>query len=147
PYGGEGNFKVFLCPSAPVPDPGSTVIQAVTPPGTTPNTDWNSAWGGPGNVWFSTMPGAQILGRTNYLASAGDPRARIDRTSTANPPDRVDARGLFYYKSKEAVGRVPDGTSNTLMFVECAGGLFGSTGDPFFGTATWTMNAWAWGVW
>src|SRR5262245_61900186 len=73
-YGGEGTFKVFLCPSAPAPNPASTVIQAVTPPGVTPNVDWNAAWGGTGNVWFSTMPGAQILGRTNYLGSAGDPR-------------------------------------------------------------------------
>jgi prepilin-type processing-associated H-X9-DG protein len=93
------------------------------------------------------MPGAQILGRTNYLASAGDPRPRNDRNSTTNPPARVDAHGLFYYKSKESVARVPDGTSNTLMFVENAGGLFGVSGDQFFSTPTWTMNAWAWGVW
>jgi hypothetical protein len=32
----------------------------------------------------------------------------------------VDAHGLFYYKSKEKVSRVPDGTSNTLMFVDRA---------------------------
>src|SRR5262249_42194241 len=114
-YGGEGDYKVFLCPSAPAPVQGSTVIQAVTPPGVTANQDWNSAWGGTGNVWFSTMPGAQILGHTNYLGSAGDPRPRVDRTSTTNPPGRVDAHGLFYYKSKESVSRVPDGTSNTLM--------------------------------
>src|SRR5262249_32432545 len=59
----------------------------------------------------------------------------------------VDAHGLFYYKSKESVNRVPDGTSNTIMFAECAGGLFSNTGDPFFGTPKWTMNAWAWGIW
>ena len=146
-YGGEGQFKVFLCPSAPAVDTSSTVIQAVTPPGTTAGVDWNSAWGPAGNVWFSTMPGSQILGRTNYLASAGDPRPRIDRNSTTNPQGRVDAHGLFYYKSKEKVAAVPDGTSNTLMFVECAGGLFSASGDPFFGTPKWTMNAWAWGVW
>jgi prepilin-type N-terminal cleavage/methylation domain-containing protein/prepilin-type processing-associated H-X9-DG protein len=144
-YGGEGNFKVFLCPAAPPVDPSSTVIQAVTPPGVTANVDWNSAWGPAANVWFSTMPGAQILGRTNYLACAGDPRPRVDRN---NPPDgRVDARGLFYYKSKESVNRVPDGTSNTLMFAECAGGLFSNSGDAFFGTPKWTMNSWVWGIW
>ncbi len=145
-YGGEGNFKVFLCPSAPPPNPSATVIQAVTPPGV-PDTDWNSAWGAAGNVWFSTMPGAQILGRTNYLASGGDPRRRNDRTSTTTPPAQVDAHGLFYYKSKESVGHIPDGSSNTVMFAESAGGLFSSTGDPFFGTPTWTHSAWAWGVW
>jgi prepilin-type N-terminal cleavage/methylation domain-containing protein/prepilin-type processing-associated H-X9-DG protein len=145
PYGSEGNFKVFLCPSAPAPDPSSTAIQSVTPPnGSIPDVDWNSAFGPTSNVWFSTMPGAQIMGRTNYLASAGDPRPRVDRT---NPAARVDVHGLFYYQSKESLARVPDGTSNTLMFVECAGGLFDNPGDPFFGTPKWTMNAWAWGVW
>jgi prepilin-type N-terminal cleavage/methylation domain-containing protein/prepilin-type processing-associated H-X9-DG protein len=147
-YGGEGNFKVFLCPSAPAVDPTSTVVQAVTPPGgAVADLDWNSAWGATGTVWFSTEPGAQILGRTNYLASAGDPRRRNDRNSTANPPAQVDVHGLFYYKSKESVGRVPDGTSNTLMFVECAGGLFSASGDPFFSNPQWTMNSWAYGVW
>jgi prepilin-type N-terminal cleavage/methylation domain-containing protein/prepilin-type processing-associated H-X9-DG protein len=144
-YGGEGNIKVFLCPSAGAPDPASTVVQAVTPPGVTPNVDWNSAWGGTGNVWTATQPGAQILGRTTYLASAGDPRPRVDRDNPNGA--RVDARGLFYYKSKESLGRVPDGTSTTLMFVECAGGLLSFAGDPFFANPLWTMNAWAWGVW
>jgi prepilin-type N-terminal cleavage/methylation domain-containing protein/prepilin-type processing-associated H-X9-DG protein len=146
-YGAEGQIKTFLCPSAPSVDASSTAIQCVTPPGVTAGTDWNSAWGGTGNVWFSTMPGAQIMGRTNYLASAGDPRPRIDRTSTANPQGRVDAHGLFYYKSKEKLAAVPDGNSNTIMFVENAGGLFSASGDPFFGSPKWTMNAWAWGVW
>jgi len=145
-YGAEGNFKVFLCPSAPAPDPTTTVIQAVCPPGGSAD-DWNSAWGGAGNVWFSTEPGAQILGRTNYLGSAGDPRPRNSRSSTANPPARVDARGVFYYKSKEGPATIADGTSNTLMFVENAGGMFRSAGDQFFGTNMWTMNAWAWGIW
>jgi prepilin-type processing-associated H-X9-DG protein len=31
--------------------------------------------------------------------------------------------------------------------VENAGGLFSSSGDPFFGTPKWTQNSWAWGVW
>jgi type II secretory pathway pseudopilin PulG len=145
-YGSEGNIKSLLCPAAPTPDPSSTCIQAVTPPGGTPDIDWNSALGPPGNVWFSTMPGAQIMGRTNYLASAGDPRPRVDRNNPSG--GRVDAHGLFYYNSKEALARVPDGTSNTLMFAECAGGLFDNgPGDPFFSTPKWTMNSWAGALW
>jgi prepilin-type processing-associated H-X9-DG protein len=152
-YGAEGNFGVFLCPSAPAPDPSSTVIQFVTPPAGTPpyvsvpDVDWNSALGAAGTYWYSTLPGSQILGRTNYLASAGNPFPRIDRNSTTNPPRRVDAHGLFYYKSKESLARVDDGTSNTLMFVECAGGWHSISSDPIFNTPHWTMNAWAWGVW
>jgi prepilin-type N-terminal cleavage/methylation domain-containing protein/prepilin-type processing-associated H-X9-DG protein len=148
-YGAEGNLSVFLCPSAPTPDPSSSVIQLVTPgTGSVANVDFNLAWlqgNPPGVLWYSTMPGAQILGRTNYLASAGWPVRKIDRN---NPSAMVDVHGLFYYKSKESLGRVPDGTSNTLMFVECAGGLFqGNAGDPFFSNKMWTMNAWAYGLW
>jgi prepilin-type N-terminal cleavage/methylation domain-containing protein/prepilin-type processing-associated H-X9-DG protein len=142
-YGAEGEFKVFRCPSAPVVGPSATAIQFVT--GGTANLDYNGAFGGSGTVWFSGLPGSQILGHTNYLASAGDWRPRPDRTSTANPPATVDAHGLFYYNSQESLGRVPDGTSNTVMFAECAGGIF-NTGDPNIGT-TWVSNAWAYGVW
>jgi prepilin-type N-terminal cleavage/methylation domain-containing protein/prepilin-type processing-associated H-X9-DG protein len=144
-YGAEGNISIFLCPSAPSPDPSSTAIQIVTPgAGSVANVDFNSAWGTPGTLWYSSMPGAQILGRTNYLASAGWPVRKVDRN---NPNATVDVHGLFYYKSKESLGRVLDGTSNTLMFAECAGGLFGVTGDQFFSNPQWTMNAWAYGLW
>ncbi len=144
-YGSEGNFKVFLCPAAPAVDFGSTVIQVLTPPGNVPDVDWNSALGPPGNIWFSSMPGAQIMGRSNYLASAGDPRPRVDRNNPNGP--RVDAHGMFYYQSQESLARVTDGTSNTIMFAECAGGLLTVGGDPFFGTPKWTMNAWAGSLW
>jgi prepilin-type N-terminal cleavage/methylation domain-containing protein/prepilin-type processing-associated H-X9-DG protein len=153
PYGAEGNLSIFLCPSAPAVDPSSTAIQLVNPPkGMPPNVsvpgvDFPVDLGPAGSLWFSTMPGAQILGRTNYLASAGNPFPRVDRNSTGNPPARVDAHGMFYYKSKVSLGAIPDGTSNTLAFVECAGGLLTIDGDQFFGTPHWTMNAWAWGVW
>jgi prepilin-type N-terminal cleavage/methylation domain-containing protein/prepilin-type processing-associated H-X9-DG protein len=144
-YGAEGDFKVFLCPSAPAVDPSSTVIQFLC--GGTRGKDYNA----PLNTfpdpmarayWYSGLPGNQILGRTNYVASAGDWRLRPART---NPTSLVDAHGLFYYNSKESLARVPDGTSNTLMFTECAGGLT-DPGDPLIGVK-WTMQAWAWGVW
>jgi prepilin-type N-terminal cleavage/methylation domain-containing protein/prepilin-type processing-associated H-X9-DG protein len=139
-YGAEGQFKVFLCPSAPSVDPSSTAIQALN--GGVAGKDYNSAFGAPNTYWYTSLPGNQILGRTNYLASAGDWRLRPDRT---NPGRTVDAYGFFHYKSSESLGAVPDGTSNTIMFAECAGGLT-NQGDPLLGTK-WTMNAWAWGIW
>jgi prepilin-type N-terminal cleavage/methylation domain-containing protein/prepilin-type processing-associated H-X9-DG protein len=152
-YGGEGNLKVFLCPAARPPDPSSTAIQAVFPPPGNPATntpdpvafvDYNPGGpSGPGTFWYSTLPGSQILGRTNYLPSAGDPRTRVDRNSATG---RVDAHGLFYYKSKEALARVPDGTSNTLMFVENAGGMLTGLSAPA-DTPKWTNHAWAGAVW
>jgi prepilin-type N-terminal cleavage/methylation domain-containing protein/prepilin-type processing-associated H-X9-DG protein len=155
-YGGEGQFKVFTCPSAPAVDTSSTVVQWIQPPDGNPATntpapvayvDYNPDLSPPSYYWYSTLPGSQILGRTNYLASAGDPRTRVDRTSTTNPPARVNAKGLFYYKSKESIGKVPDGTSNTIMFVESAGGNHLISGDAYFGTVHWTMQAWAGAVW
>jgi prepilin-type N-terminal cleavage/methylation domain-containing protein/prepilin-type processing-associated H-X9-DG protein len=154
-YGGEGQFKVFTCPSAPSVDTTGTAIQAILPPPgdastNTPNplafTDYNPDQGGPGTFWYSTLPGSQILGRTNYLPSAGDPRTRIDRNSTTTPPGRVDAHGFFYYKSKESVGRVPDGTSNTLMFVESAGGMLSGLSAPA-DTPKWTNQTWGGAIW
>jgi prepilin-type N-terminal cleavage/methylation domain-containing protein len=153
-YGGEGNLKVFICPSAPSVDFSSTVVQVVNPPtGSTPGIDWN---GGPndskgnqvglstaGTYWYSTEPGAQVLGRTNYLASAGDTRPRPNATGTGT----VDAHGLFYYNSKEKLGAIPDGASNTLMFVENAGGLNSVGGDQFFSNPQWWNHSWAGAVW
>jgi prepilin-type N-terminal cleavage/methylation domain-containing protein/prepilin-type processing-associated H-X9-DG protein len=147
-YGAEGQLSIFTCPSAPSVDTSSTAIQFVTPPaGSVPDVDWNSAFGGSGTYWYSTEPGAQIMGRTNYLASAGNPVPRVDRNSTATPPARVDAHGMFYYNSKVKLGAIPDGSSNTIAFAECAGGIDAIGGDQFFSAPHWTMNAWAWGVW
>jgi prepilin-type N-terminal cleavage/methylation domain-containing protein/prepilin-type processing-associated H-X9-DG protein len=139
-YGSEGDFKVLLCPSAPPVDPTSTAIQALN--GGLPGKDYNSAFGPTGNYWYTSLPGNQIMGRTNYVASAGDWRPRPSRI---DPTQTVEAYGLFYYKSRESLVRVTDGTSNTIMFAECAGGLT-NQGDPLLGTK-WTMNAWAWGIW
>jgi prepilin-type processing-associated H-X9-DG protein len=61
------------------------------------------------------------MGRTNYLGCAG------------YIADFDDFRGLFTYKSKNALGRVPDGTSNTYLFLEFAGGFVGGIGPPFDG--------------
>jgi prepilin-type processing-associated H-X9-DG protein len=131
------------------------VIQAILPPPGDPATntpnpvaylDYNPGQGTPGTFWYATLPGSQILGRTHYLPSAGDARTRVDRNSTTNPPGRVDAHGLFYYKSKVALTQVSDGTSNTLMFVESAGGML--TGlQPPADTPKWTNQAWAGAIW
>jgi prepilin-type N-terminal cleavage/methylation domain-containing protein/prepilin-type processing-associated H-X9-DG protein len=154
-YGGEGDFKVFRCPSALQPDTNATVIQAVLPPPGDPASgtpdpvafvDYNPGQGPPGNFWYSTLPGSQILGHTNYLPSAGDARPRINRNNPAGA--RVDAHGLFYYKSRERVGSVADGTSNTLMFVESAGGMLGGGGlSAPADTPKWTNQSWGGAIW
>lgn len=147
-YGAEGDFKVLLCPSAMPIDRSSTAIQFLC--AGKPGKDYNAAFnpndptGNSRPFWFSGLPGSQILGRTNYLASAGDWRPRPDQL---HPNSTVDGHGLFYYKSKESLARVPDGTSNTIMFVENAGGITDvTTVDPLIGQK-WTLQSWAWAIW
>jgi prepilin-type N-terminal cleavage/methylation domain-containing protein/prepilin-type processing-associated H-X9-DG protein len=142
-YGAEGQFKIFHCPAAQEFNMGWTTIQCVVPPGV-PGTDFNSAW--QSGYWYSTQPGNTVLGRTNYLASGGDVRPRPNRNGPTG--STVDVHGFFYYKSQVRIGNVPDGTSNTLMFVESAGGNHFVPGDASFGgAAQWTNMTWAWGMW
>jgi len=123
-YGCEGTFKSLLCPSAAAPGETTTALLTVNYP-TAPG---DAGWNGPGYTYttgapagahvFSSAPGRLVLGRSNYIGVAGDFR------TTAPPPAGVgnDYRGLMYYKSKNALAKVPDGTSNTWLFGEMCGG-------------------------
>jgi len=84
---------------------------------------------------FSAYPGALIMGRSNYLGVAGE---------CQNFPPYPSFFGLLRYKSKNSLGRVPDGTSNTLLFGEYAGGFIpwgGSGGIP----DGWSTGSWSCG--
>jgi prepilin-type processing-associated H-X9-DG protein len=70
---------------------------------------------------FSSAPGRLIMGRSNYIGVAGD-----WRTVTALG---ADYRGLMYYKSKNALAKTPDGTSNTWLFGEMCGGFIAWNGQ------------------
>jgi prepilin-type processing-associated H-X9-DG protein len=59
----------------------------------------------------------------------------------------VDAHGLLYYNSKEKLGAILDGSSNTIMFVENAGGLNSVSSDAIFNKPQWWNHAWAGAVW
>jgi prepilin-type N-terminal cleavage/methylation domain-containing protein/prepilin-type processing-associated H-X9-DG protein len=141
-YGSEGEIKTFLCPSAPTPTTSATAIQFVTIAGQVAGTDYNAAFSSPGTYWYSTLPGSQIMGHSNYLASAGYARLAPLRGATTGT---LNAKGFFYYNSKERLGSCPDGTSNTVMFAETAGAL-NDEGDANF-PVQWTYQAWAFSVW
>lgn len=132
-YGCEGTFKSLLCPSAAAP--GDTVSVLLTtnypdPAGVV------AGWSGPGYTYapatvgighqgfhvFSSAPGRLVMGRSNYVGCAGDWRQLS-----------ADYRGLMYYQGKNAIARVPDGSSNTWLFGEMCGGFIawnGSGGIP-----------------
>jgi prepilin-type N-terminal cleavage/methylation domain-containing protein/prepilin-type processing-associated H-X9-DG protein len=133
-YGCEGNIKTLLCPSAPSPETYTTTLLFAAYG--TAGKDYNAAYPGPGYV-FSSAPGRLIMGRSNYLGVAGDWRY-------PNAVVSGNYHGLLTYQSKNSVGRVPDGTSNTLLFGEIVGGWItwnGAGGIPDgWATASWSAG-------
>jgi prepilin-type N-terminal cleavage/methylation domain-containing protein/prepilin-type processing-associated H-X9-DG protein len=123
-YATEPTIPVFLCPAAPDPTTYVTALMAVNYG--TAGVDFGVDVNGnpaPGGHLFSSAPGRLVLGRSNYLGSGG----------YYAPSQASNLAGLFTYKSKNSIGRVPDGTSNTLLFIEYVGGANawnGSGGIP-----------------
>ncbi len=121
-WGCQGELKILQCPSAP--DPGQYVTGLMDVEYGTGGLDFNVLRGatGPGHT-FSSAPGRDVIGHSNYLGVGG-----------YYAPSQFSANaGLFTYQSKSSIGRVPDGTSNTLMFGEYMGGFInwgGSGGIP-----------------
>ncbi len=139
-YGGEGEFKVFQCPTDP--PPGESLTVWLWHAYGTPDVDYNLAIAGPQNGSSpSGLPGALVLGRTNYVANAGDWRNILIRNS--NPQAGTSCKGPYRYKSKNTLESIVDGTSNTFLFAETAGG-FQDLGSLGMG---WTSETWNFGVW
>jgi prepilin-type N-terminal cleavage/methylation domain-containing protein/prepilin-type processing-associated H-X9-DG protein len=109
-YGMEGNIKSFICPAAPDPRDYVTVLMEVDYG--SPGVDYVAAAGGNAHL-YSSCPGCDVLGRTNYLGMGG----------YYAPSQYPQNEGLFTYQSRSSLARVPDGTSNTVMFSEFVGGI------------------------
>jgi prepilin-type N-terminal cleavage/methylation domain-containing protein/prepilin-type processing-associated H-X9-DG protein len=118
-YGTEPHIPVYRCPAAAANY--TTVLLSVEYG--TPGTDYSSARPAASGHVFSSYPGGLVMARSNYLAMGG-------YYAPSQFPDRA---GLFTFRSNIHLGRVPDGTSNTMAFSEYAGGFNawnGSGGIP-----------------
>jgi len=76
------------------------------------------------------------MGRSNYLGVGGECRVYTD------PLNYGKFKGLLTYQSKTAPGKVPDGTSNTMMFGEYAGGYIGWGGSGGIPDG-WSTGSWS----
>ena len=102
-YGTEPKIKTLLCPS--VPENATTSLMSVNYGGSGVDYAGTNA----GHV-FTSAPGRLVLGRTNYIGVAG------------YFPGNPTLAGIFTYKSKNKIETIGDGSSNTMMFAEYAGG-------------------------
>jgi prepilin-type N-terminal cleavage/methylation domain-containing protein len=131
PYGGEGNFKTFLCPSAPPPSGYETVWMSITyqPSGAPPGNGVDMPLGYSWNAHLrSSAPGADVLGRSHYAAVLGDWRYA------------GKYRGAFYFNGKNTIAGVADGSSNTIFFMEFAGGIWPGSSNNLKWCPGWMMN-------
>jgi len=119
-YGAEGTIKSFICPSNPPPASYVTVlmeVDATDSNGVGPGVNFPAGAPGCGNgcgdFVYSSCPGCLVVGRSSYLGMAG-------YYAISQYPQN---QGFFTYQSKNALARTPDGTSNTIMFGEYAGGF------------------------
>jgi prepilin-type N-terminal cleavage/methylation domain-containing protein len=108
-YGTEGNMNNLQCPSNPSPQQYVTVLLA-TYYGQG-GTDYPAYYPQNAHV-FSSCPGCLVMGRSSYIGMGG----------YYAPSYFPQYQGLFTYKSTNSIARVPDGTSNTVMYGEMSGG-------------------------
>ena len=135
-YGAEGTIPSLLCPMNPTPAGYVTALVAVDYG--TPGVDYDAAdtvatMNGGAHL-VSAAPGRLVLGRCSYLGMGG----------FGPPSQNPQGVGLFTYQSSNSLARVPDGTSNTLLFGEYAGSYVswaGSGGIPSGPTgASWSCG-------
>jgi prepilin-type N-terminal cleavage/methylation domain-containing protein/prepilin-type processing-associated H-X9-DG protein len=144
-WGAEGNFKSFACPSAPPLDSAVRVrvlnvlglvgvhfpnvpfyVGNANPPIMNPATDLSFAGYLLGAPDYPNM--AARTGKTTYLVNMG-------YVETFN-----DYLGPFRFKNGMQIVAVTDGTSNTVGFMETAGGYAAAPTN-----AGWAHSAWAQG--
>jgi len=116
----HARIKSFLCPS-------TDAYQSVRGTGVSEHYFTRDDGRISGNYYFAVFgndQGGADLGRTNYLGVSGT----AGRTSGGSPWAKYE--GLFTNRSNNSLDRVPDGTSNTLLFGEAIGGELPHPGGP-----------------
>jgi len=156
-YGAEGNMSIFICPAGPPAADYRTVLlgcyygyydDGTTSGPTNGVFDTPPGYGGPPTVFthlFSSEPGGLVIGRSHYVPMGG----YYSQTVNVADPNAFQGfpqyKGMFTYNSRNALAKIPDGTSNTIMFGEIMGGLIdwgggggiGASGNPVLSGYSW----------
>jgi len=126
--GSGGVIKNLLCPSDPSPSEYATVCMGVYYG--QPGLDYPVAWGTANDHIYSSAPGCLVVGRSNYTGVGG-------YYAKSYYPQY---QGVFTYMSNTKVETILDGSSNTMMFGEVAGGVinWGGNGGIPNGPSGWS---------
>src|SRR5262249_6909155 len=115
----------------PSPDDAAAALVSVNYPTGADGINYTAGSPAPAHLFFVGLPGMKVMGRTHYFGVGGS----LTLGSTLN--------GLVQYNSNTTPGRVPDGASNTLLFMEYVGGYRDAgAGQPATG---WAMASWGTG--
>jgi prepilin-type N-terminal cleavage/methylation domain-containing protein len=124
----------LLCPAAPhtTDAPNVAVFQTAG----TPGLDFPGSFGlsANGTYTVSAAGGAALVGRSCYLPMAGHSAGNLGLTAISQNP----YAGVFTYNSRNSLGKIPDGSSQTIIYGEAVGGN-SPTGSG------WIANSWLMG--
>jgi prepilin-type N-terminal cleavage/methylation domain-containing protein len=184
-FGMEPRVKTFECPSAPDPATYGQMLrcsgfggQPNGAPGPYVGPPWNNVGSGYGySEWFipnnggahyyMRRPAALLRGITHYVACGGDfAYGTWNYATVANggtgvaPAENHGFEGMFWYgginnQGVRRIGNIPDGTSNTMAFIEWHMGFQQQSAGSCPGCATspdtisfppgWMARPWAGG--
>jgi prepilin-type processing-associated H-X9-DG protein len=153
-WGTQANLKVFICPSAPDAKQSNSVAQLRVCGW--PDVDFpcgpydiNSGQCAPApagsglhnlttyNYTVNSGSQKEVIGRSNYAPMAG----YLPIQSSPKSTNFRDYVGIFPWKGRTRVTEISDGTSNTIAFLETAGGYITfSANNPANG---WGSLSWA----
>jgi prepilin-type N-terminal cleavage/methylation domain-containing protein len=156
-YGSEGEFKFLVCPSNPYNSVESSETALLTVNYWTQTSCVAKHYNDPDNVdvtnsvggvpqsplcghIFSSAPGRLTMGRCNYMGVGGY-FGKVIELDNGQVINNI-WRGMYQYRSNNALGRIQDGTSNTLAFMEMSGGWIdweGHGGIP----SGWSTPSWS----